>query len=109
MADPAFLGEKLELEGVPVLQRGVVKGYEIKMWGGYKALIGGSSRGEVLEGWVYMVKTREELEKLAVWEGENYEVDVCDIFVEGGEKFLGNVFVFCGGLHELREVGGDDG
>lgn len=107
LADPAFLAEKLELEELPVLQRGMIKGYKVMMWGNYKAFIGGQSRGEVLEGSVYMVKTKEELEKLAAWEGENYEVDICDIFVKGDEKILGNVFVFCGGMHNLRELGED--
>lgn len=108
LADPAFLAEKLGLEELPVLRRGRIKGYEVKMWGRYKALVAGQSPKEVREGWVYMVKTEEELEKLAVWEGENYEVDVCDIFVEGDEKVLGNVFVFCGGMGNLRELGDDD-
>ena len=107
LADPAFLAGKLELEDVPVLQRGTIRGYKVKMWGKYKALIGGQGRGEVVEGWVYMVKTKEDLEKLAVWEGENYEVDLCDVFVKGDEKVLGNVFVFCGGMHNLQELGED--
>ena len=108
LADAAFLAEKLELEELPGLRRGIIRGYGVKMWGHCRALIGGQSRGEVLEGWVYVVKTREELEKLAVWEGGKYEVDLCEIFVEGDEKVLGNVFVFCGGLHNLQELGEDE-
>ena len=104
LTDPALLAEKLGLEELPVMRMGMVESYRVKMWGGYKALVGGQGLGEVLEGWVYMVRNREEVEKLAVWEGENYEVDVCDILVGGAERLLGNVFVFCGGVHELRDM-----
>lgn len=89
---------------MPILRGGMLKGYRVKMWGEYRALTGVQGQGEVLEGWVYMVKSKEELEKLAMWEGENYEVDVCDSLVGGDERLLGNIFVFCGGMPNLRDV-----
>lgn len=104
LADPKFLAEKLDLEELPVLRRGMLERYRVKMWGKYRTLVEGQRRGEVLQGWVYMVKSKEELEKLAVWEGEKHEVEVSEIYVKGGERLLGNVFVFCGGMHNLRDV-----
>lgn len=59
----------------------------------------------MLEGSVYTVKNKEELEKLAVWEGENYEVAVCEMVVGGAERLLGSFFVFCGDMQSLRDEG----
>lgn len=53
-------------------------------------------------------QNKAELEKLAVWEGEKYEVDVCEIVVGGVERLLGNVFVAGCTNYEMRGTVTDD-
>lgn len=60
--------------------------------------------GDVVQGMVYMVEGDEQLGMLAAWEGENYEVQRCEILYEGGDEVQGCVFVFCGNEGDLRDV-----
>lgn len=73
------------------------------MAGIYKALVKADG-DEFVEGCVYMVKNEDEVEKLAAYEGNSYQVERCDITYESEEKAEGNVFVFCGDSQQLRDL-----
>ncbi len=93
----------MELDELPALKKGLVRGWKIMMWGKYKALVKAGS-GEVVEGWVYLVENEEDLRSLATYEGSNYEVQRCEILDEDGRELEGNVFVFCGDSRLLQDT-----
>ncbi|KAK4695185.1 hypothetical protein P7C71_g2524, partial [Lecanoromycetidae sp. Uapishka_2] len=103
LADPEFLRDKLGIDEVPELKKGLIKGWRVQMAGKFKALVKACGE-EVVEGSVYMVRSEEEVGKLAAWEGSNYRVERCEIVYEDGGKVEGNVFVFCGNGQYLRDV-----
>lgn len=103
LADPRIWSQKLGVDEVPVLKKGLIRGWKVQRWEKYQALVKAGGDEEV-EGWVHMVNSEDEVGKLAGWEGNNYKVERCEIVYESGERTEGNVFVFCGDSQQLRDT-----
>jgi hypothetical protein len=89
---------------VPVLRKAIVRGGRMKTWGmgKYNALVDGEER-DCVEGWAYLVVSREHEDSLRKYETEGYEVVRCEIEFEGGERVRGCTFRFIGEVSELEE------
>ena len=67
LSDPDFLAGKLKLDARDLemgLRGGKIRGWRLKAWGQYKALIKADEEA-VVEGMGYELKNEEELGKLA--------------------------------------------
>ena len=110
LSDPALWTGRLGFDEVPKFVDAAIKGYEIKMWGQYKALVpteeSDEEGGNVVHGLMYMVESEEVLEKLAAYETNNYGVRLCDIYHGDGYREIveGCVFAFYGDRANLRTV-----
>ena len=108
LCDPALWTGRLGFADEPKFVEGQVRGYELKMWGDYKALVPASELekegGNVVRGKVYMVESEEVLEKLAANETNNYGVRLCDITFDDGRMVEGCVFAFQGDFGRLKTV-----
>ena len=89
----------LDLDEMPKLKEGLVKGGKIMKWGQYRALVDGTQEDEV-RGCVFVVETKEQEDALCMYKGENYEVVRCKIEM-GEEKIDGLTFRFCGRMGAL--------
>ncbi|KAF2447214.1 hypothetical protein P171DRAFT_519501 [Karstenula rhodostoma CBS 690.94] len=99
LAEPDRLARLLDLECETILRVATVsRGRRVK-WGPYYALVDGAE-GDVVQGWVYEVGTREQEDELRRYEGGSYEVVRCEIGV-GGVVGWGLTFRFCGDGGEL--------
>lgn len=103
---PAKLAQVLDLDAgeVPTLHPASISGGIVKTWrrgwkrgggAGYKALVNGSEDA-VVQGYAYLVRTREMEDELRWYEGGGYEVVRCGIFLEdeGGRRVQGCTFRF---------------
>lgn len=108
LCDPALWTGRVGFADEPKLVEGQIRGYEIKMWGDYKALVPASELEEegenVLRGKVYMIESEEVLEKLAAYETNNYGMGLCEITFGDGRTAEGCVFAFQGDLGRLKTV-----
>ncbi|RAH63895.1 gamma-glutamylcyclotransferase family protein, partial [Aspergillus aculeatinus CBS 121060] len=105
LADPSILGEVLGVAEKPQLKPAFLLGYACKLWGQYPALVE-AEPGSVVRGVVYQVRTREDGERLAVYETENYRAERCRIRIvdgEGSQEVLGYTFKFVGVAEDLSE------
>lgn len=103
-ASPHFLANLLDLGPRPTLQHATADRYHIKRWGKHHALIRGSE-GSRAEGHVYMVRSEEEVAKLAEWAGFAYEVTKCLIRLHDDSTLEGNTFVYWWDPNELEDAG----
>lgn len=101
-ANHTFLANLLGYDQPPSLQRASIRGYQIKSWGSYKALINGVP-DSIVNGTVYMARSEAEVVKLAEWMGFAYEAEKCDIVLTNGESIAGNAFVYCWEPSELED------
>ncbi len=87
LMDPEVLQSILSLSEPPQLRNATVRGFRLKMWGIYPALVRASDRisGE-LKGKAYWLETWEQLEKLEAYETKAYQWCLCDIILEDGTK-----------------------
>ncbi|GKZ84154.1 hypothetical protein AnigIFM56816_009473 [Aspergillus niger] len=102
---PTQVQRILDLPEEPHLREAEVSGYAIAKWGDYPALINGE-QGQVVTGSSYLVKSEEEVQKLARYETNAYEVTDCWIVFKDGEepnKVVGKVFVYAGDAQALLE------
>jgi hypothetical protein len=81
-----------------------IRGWELRMWGHYRALAAASELDKMVRGKMYMVRNEEVLEKIAAYETSNYGVRLCEIYYGGGQALEGCVFAFAGDTSLLRTV-----
>lgn len=79
-----------------------IVGYHVQMWGQYPALIDGPP-GNVVKGMAYEVEGREDKDKLAAYETNNYKEHKCSIRLEGGAQLSGTTFEWAGDMDELKD------
>lgn len=104
LSDPELWTGRLGFEEAPTFADAEIKGWDLKMWGHYKALIAASEPDKVIKGKLYMVKNEEVLESIAAYETDNYGVRLCEIYYGGGHMLEGCVFAFAGDISHLRTV-----
>jgi len=102
LADGSKLAALLNLEKSPTFEHAVLRRGKLKSWGKYHALVKGAQSATV-DGWIYVVQSRQHEDALRTYEGGNYEVVRCDILdCERAEMIKGLTFRFCGGRQTLR-------
>ncbi|CAI6340026.1 unnamed protein product [Periconia digitata] len=95
LADPEVLTRLLSLDDEPILRRAEAQRGRLGMWGGnYRALVDGQDKDRV-DGWMYLVESRDAEDCLRHYEGQNYEVVRCTMSVSG-DLVKGLTFRFCG-------------
>lgn len=73
-----FLTEQLSLATPPCLHPATITQGIVRHWSGkYKALVDGSAAAEV-EGWAYLVTSKDHEDQLRYYETDRYEVVRCD-------------------------------
>ena len=106
---PHVLQKILSLASIPVYQPASIRGYLIKMWGPYPALVpaeGYQSGVQVtdkpsVEGKAFRVSGLQ-LSRLVQYEGENYKLSAVTIYMDDAVH-LGLTFLWSGYLEELEE------
>lgn len=108
LMDPNTLSQVLKSsERPPVMRRARVIGYEIKLWGPYPALLDGEPL-HLVDGMVYEILSQTELDRLAAYETDKYQLRPCLIDLlnddDSVEKTIeGVAFMWDGQQDELRE------
>lgn len=83
-----------KLDNTPTTQKGIVRGFRIKMWGIYPAVIPGSDVLDTVAGTVWRLDDASQLIRLQEYETGAYKLCDCEIEVEGGHKLPGSK-IFC--------------
>lgn len=78
LTKPNILKEIIGLPEEPIFRPAKIVGYSLTWWGQYRALIGGP-QGNVIDGLVFLVPTKEAEDRLARYETDAYEVAYCNI------------------------------
>ena len=105
LMDPQLLSEILSLPKLPTLRPAKLKGYSLKLWGQYPALIGGKT-AEVVEGMLYHVEEPKHAERLAEYETSAYRPAPCIIDVMDGEhstEIIGTTFKYIGNPLDISD------
>lgn len=105
LQDHSLLIDLLDLKQTPYLRPAYIEGYKCKLWGPYPALLSGDP-GDTVTGAVYEVRTIEDAEKLAAYEGLSYTSITCSIQYSDGQsptQAEGYAFLFVGHMRDLRE------
>ena len=78
-----------------------INGGRLEIWGGkYKALVDGGKH-DVVEGFAFLVVSKEQEDGLRIYETDKYEVVRCEISVHKAdsiEQYRGCTFRFCGDI-----------
>ena len=107
LCDPQLWTGQLNFDTAPKFVEAEVRGFTLKMWGHYKALIAADEPDEesnIVKGYLYMVESEEALDKIAAYETDNYGVRLCDIYYGDGQRLEGCTFGFWGDLSHLKTV-----
>jgi gamma-glutamylcyclotransferase (GGCT)/AIG2-like uncharacterized protein YtfP len=81
------------LPEVPLVKKGTITGFSIKMWGNYPALVP-CSRGKV-NGTVWEVTSEAHFRRLAAYETSAYTWCECNVVLEDGESLSNDCYTFC--------------
>jgi hypothetical protein len=92
------LKEVLGLSKEPVLDIAIVRGGKVIMWPGEKCALVNSRTTDVVMGEVYVVRSKEEEDKLRRYLGMQYEIMRCRITMGDLMEVSGLTFRFCGRL-----------
>lgn len=92
LMDAQVLQTVAKLANPPILRSGLVRGFKIKMWGVYPAVV--PDEQGVVEGKVWHADNPSDLLCLQEYETGAYRLCDCDIEVDGGHRLLGSK-VFC--------------
>lgn len=60
----------------PIMRRARVKGYQIKLWGPYPALVDGETNQPV-SGMIYKVLSEAHMDRLEAYETDKYSLEFC--------------------------------
>ncbi|KAG8156962.1 hypothetical protein KVR01_013184 [Diaporthe batatas] len=104
LMSPQVLQTVAKLENTPLTQKGIVKGFKIKMWGIYPAAIPCSDTVDTVAGTVWHVDEYSQLARLQEYETGAYKLYECEIEVEGGEKLSGSKMFCWAGEHDSPEL-----
>ncbi|KAJ5928375.1 hypothetical protein N7466_007331 [Penicillium verhagenii] len=78
LMDPKTLSEVLRmLDPLPAMRRARLTGYGVKLWGSYPALI--HNPVQVVDGKVFEIMSKKQLDLLASYETDRYRVHHCAI------------------------------
>ena len=102
LSDPGFWTGRLGLEEAPKFEDAEIRGWDLKMWGHYKAVVKTKERGKVVKGVMYMLQNKEMLEKIAAYQTDKYCVRWC--VIHHGYVSEGCVFAFAGDTSTLKTV-----
>lgn len=99
LAEPERLAGLLDLDREPRLVAATIWRGKKRSWGQYFALVDGNE-AESVDGWMYVVESREHEDELRRYESCNYEVVRCEICTKDG-TVSGLTFRFCGKKEKL--------
>ncbi|KAA8644933.1 hypothetical protein EYZ11_009259 [Aspergillus tanneri] len=105
LSAPSQLKRIIDLPDEPKLRKAEIFGYTIAKWGDYPALINGR-QGQVVTGYAYLVRSKEEAQKLSYYETNAYTVADCWIYFRDEEEpkeVGGKVFMYAGDAQALLE------
>lgn len=103
LTKPKILKEISNLPEELVFRPAQIVGYSLTWWGQYRALIDGP-QGNVVDGLVFLVPTKEAEDRLARYETDAYEVAYCNItFTDNVEphRVSGKTFRYAGDAKAL--------
>jgi hypothetical protein len=133
LMDPSTLISVLKLRDRPVLLPAKIRGYEIMLWGNRPALVeagyevgnggldvemgradgegygakvgkkGDGSKGAVVDGMAFGVRSLTERERLEAYQADEYKIVECVIELDGGMVVNGKTFVWNGNRKSLKE------
>jgi gamma-glutamylcyclotransferase (GGCT)/AIG2-like uncharacterized protein YtfP len=92
LTDPEVLQTVINSKNTPTMPRATAKGFTVKMWGIYPALLP-CSAGEVL-GAVWECASDAHFQRLAEYETSAYSWYKCTVVLEDGTEVL-NCYTFC--------------
>ncbi|KAF2704872.1 hypothetical protein K504DRAFT_461121 [Pleomassaria siparia CBS 279.74] len=92
LMDPDVLQAMTGLPGAPLVKKGTITGFSIRMWGIYPALVPCSTG--VVNGIVWEVTSEAHFRRLADYETSAYTWCECNVVLENG-KSLSNCRTFC--------------
>jgi gamma-glutamylcyclotransferase (GGCT)/AIG2-like uncharacterized protein YtfP len=99
---PQVLQNVLSLPSLPPLNPARTRGFVMKMWGPYPAIVLSTDESSLVYGAEFTVATVKHLQRLQNYEGENYKLVDCTIETSGVEK-AGRTFMWTGYPEELRD------
>ena len=92
LMDPEVLQAILQLPEMPVVKKGSISGFAVKMWGIYPTLV--PSSGRKVFGTVWEVRDLQQFLRLAEYETKAYTWCRCDIELSYGD-YLRECLTFC--------------
>ncbi|KAI1082699.1 hypothetical protein F5B20DRAFT_577776 [Whalleya microplaca] len=92
LMDPEVVQAVTGLETTPILRRGSISGFKVKMWGIYPTLI--PEEGGKVTGMLWKVDDPEHFRSLQQYETTKFKPCMCSIETESGEV-LENSMAFC--------------
>jgi gamma-glutamylcyclotransferase (GGCT)/AIG2-like uncharacterized protein YtfP len=108
LMDPKTLSQVLRTsDRLPIISRARVIGYEIKLWGPYPALIDSKPLRPV-DGMVFEIMSKTQLDRLVSYETDNYQLQPCLIDILNQDDSVkctvdGVTFMWNGQEEELQE------
>lgn len=102
LMDSSTLAAVLKLQDRPRLFPAKIIGYQCMMWDQYPALLDGP-QGAPIYGLAYEVQSREDSERLKVYETDNYKISSCLIEFQDGREVLGSTFKWDADKSLLKE------
>jgi gamma-glutamylcyclotransferase (GGCT)/AIG2-like uncharacterized protein YtfP len=81
------------LPEAPLVKKGTITGFAIKMWGIYPALVT-CSTGKI-NGTVWEVTSKAQFRRLTAYETSAYTWCECDVVLEDGEVLSSQCYTFC--------------
>ena len=99
LQSPLILREILSLPFAPTLRPAYIRGFKMRMWGQYPAVVASEDDGGTVRGMAFDVPDQIAAGKLGAYETRWYRVERARVWFEdrGGEGTEGYVFVFGGG------------
>lgn len=102
LSDPKLWTGRLGFEEAPKFVDAEIKGWELKMWGHYRAIVKTKERNKMVKGVMYSLKNKEMLDKIAAYQTDRYCVRWSDMFDDRGYISEGCVFAFAGDISTLK-------
>ncbi|KAL0566284.1 hypothetical protein V5O48_015732 [Marasmius crinis-equi] len=102
---PHVLKEVLNLEETPTLLDASIRGFTLRMWGPYPALVRAedTATATTIKGKTWSVHEERHLQRLVQYETENYRLAKVDIIMEDTSTTPGYTFVWNSYPEELED------
>ncbi|KAL0574382.1 hypothetical protein V5O48_007583 [Marasmius crinis-equi] len=100
---PHILKDVARLDATPTLRDGTIRGYKVKMWGPYPALVKATDEEEVVTpGRAWMLHEDRHLQRLIFYETKNYRLEEVGVYLDDASTPVsGYTFVFNGHDRDL--------